>query len=103
MAFTLGVASLNAWALGRADTARERIRQAIAGAGENNSLYEQTWAQTLPRSFNFTSESQKKRRHLQSKWSRGAMSADFPNLPVRAGLFWDGRAPTSATPARALR
>jgi hypothetical protein len=41
----------------------------------------------LPRSFNFTSESQQKRRHLQSKWSRGAMSADFPNLPVRAGLF----------------
>jgi tetratricopeptide (TPR) repeat protein len=47
VAYTFGVASLNAWALGRADTARERIRQAIAGAGENNSLYEQTWAQTL--------------------------------------------------------
>jgi hypothetical protein len=37
VAFTFGVASLNAWALGRADTARERIRQAIAGGGENNS------------------------------------------------------------------
>jgi class 3 adenylate cyclase/tetratricopeptide (TPR) repeat protein len=47
VAYTFGVASLNAWALGRADTARERIQQAIAGAGENNSPYEQTWAQTF--------------------------------------------------------
>jgi tetratricopeptide (TPR) repeat protein len=47
VAFTFGVASLNAWALGRADTARERIRQAIAGAGENKSPYDQTWAQTF--------------------------------------------------------
>jgi tetratricopeptide (TPR) repeat protein len=47
VAYTFGVASLNAWALGRADTARERIRQAIAGAGENNSPYDQTWAQSF--------------------------------------------------------
>jgi class 3 adenylate cyclase/tetratricopeptide (TPR) repeat protein len=47
VAYTFGVASLNAWALGRADTARERIQQAIAGAGENNNPYEQTWAQTF--------------------------------------------------------
>jgi class 3 adenylate cyclase/tetratricopeptide (TPR) repeat protein len=47
VAYTFGVASLNAWALGRADTARERIRQAIAGASENNSPYEKTWAQSL--------------------------------------------------------
>jgi len=47
VAYTFGVASLNAWALGRADTARERMRQAIAGGSENNSPYEKTWAQSL--------------------------------------------------------
>jgi len=35
VAYTLVLASLNAWSLGRADIARERIRQAIAGACEN--------------------------------------------------------------------
>ena len=47
VAYTFGAASLNAWALGRADTARERMRQAIAGGSENNSPYEKTWAQSL--------------------------------------------------------
>jgi tetratricopeptide (TPR) repeat protein len=45
IAYTFGTASLNAWALGRADVARERIRQALAGACE--SPYETTWAQTI--------------------------------------------------------
>ena len=47
VAYTFGTASLNAWSLGRADIARERIRQAIAGACENNSPYEKTWAQSI--------------------------------------------------------
>ncbi len=47
VAYTFGTASLNAWSLGRADIARERIRQAIAGACENNSPYEKPWAQSI--------------------------------------------------------
>jgi hypothetical protein len=47
VAYTFGAASLNAWALGRADTARERMQQAIAGGSENNSPYEKTCAQSL--------------------------------------------------------
>jgi hypothetical protein len=45
--YTFGAASLKAWALGRADTARERMQQAIAGGSENNSPYEKTCAQSL--------------------------------------------------------
>jgi len=47
VAYTFGTASLNALALGRPDTARERIRQAILGSREKKNPYEETWAESI--------------------------------------------------------
>ena len=47
VAYTFGTASLNALALGRADTARERIRQSILGSSKKKNPYEETWAKSL--------------------------------------------------------
>ena len=47
VAYTFGTASLNALALGRADTARERSRRSILGSSEKKNPYEETWAKSL--------------------------------------------------------
>jgi class 3 adenylate cyclase len=43
----LGYSSLNAWTVGSADTARDRIRHAITIARDGNSLYENALAQNM--------------------------------------------------------
>ena len=45
VANTFGLAALNAWTLGRAEAAGDRVRQAVAAARENNSPYDLAFAQ----------------------------------------------------------
>jgi hypothetical protein len=45
VANTFGFAALNAWSLGRAEAAGDRVRQAVAAARENNSPYDLAFAQ----------------------------------------------------------
>src|SRR6266481_209967 len=46
-ALTFCYSSLNAWTIGRADTARDRMRRAIAAAGESNSHFDLAMAQKV--------------------------------------------------------
>jgi class 3 adenylate cyclase/tetratricopeptide (TPR) repeat protein len=77
VAYTFGTSSLNAWALGRADTARERMRQAIAGGSENNSPYEKTWAQCLAAELQI---------HLREPTEAGAIAEQVVTLSDERGF-----------------
>ena len=46
-ASTFGHAGWNAWVMGRAETARKRLDQAVARSRENNSPYELAWAEYM--------------------------------------------------------